>query len=211
MSSVAGAPPLPVGTEVGLLSSGRSPTPSNVVARVIDWQSSTDGDSLTLDVTAGSAVGWLFAGDSVWVSGRTPSGELVVLEAAPASDPAGPLRLLGVTTLAREPRRDAVRAEVRAPVTLSRVADATEGTELEGVTVDLSRSGCRLRLHHGVAPPVGHRLDVTMDFDGEAVRAVATVTRADGPELCLALASLEPADALLVEKAVFGALGNPAG
>jgi hypothetical protein len=205
---------LPAGTRIDLLPAGAdgSAAPETVVARVIAAEHDAGVGHLTVEVATRPAVGWLFDEERIWISGRVEeTGELVVLEATGVSDTGDPqdsgqLQLLGITTLAREPRRAAVRAPLNAMVEMS---SALDGVLAETTTVDLSRSGCRLRMEHSDASPaVGERLHVAMDLAGHRVGAAATVARREGPEVCLKFAALDDADTTLSERFVYDALST---
>jgi c-di-GMP-binding flagellar brake protein YcgR len=89
----------------------------------------------------------------------------------------GELELTGMTTLAREPRRRAVRASVTWPATV------LVGNGVSALTKDLSRGGCRLRLDDASAADAlraGEQVELEVSLGGsEPIRLAGRTVRVD--------------------------------
>ncbi|MBL8929618.1 MAG: PilZ domain-containing protein [Kineosporiaceae bacterium] len=138
------------------------------------------------------AVGQL-AGERVWVRLRTPQA-LVVLRAVahPVAGRPDEIELTGVSGLAVESRRQAVRARLVRPILLVRDGVAARGTQ----TLDLSATGCRVRLPEDQVLEPGDRLQtVVTDSSGESLWLRSEVVRVDADRGEVALHFIEIADA----------------
>jgi hypothetical protein len=139
---------------------------SGVLAgQVTHWLGGSAGVIATIGVRTTADVAALCAGQRLWLSGHAAlTGHLIVLEviAREASKHIDTtLTLTGVLPLAREHRRDSVRAATRHPVRLT----FDDGTTAPGVAADLSRSGCLIALHQAdLLRPIGTsaRLDIEL-------------------------------------------------
>lgn len=113
-----------------------------------------------------------------WREGRTLLGmaaELVAVHLA--GDASWEVRAAGPVT--RGQRREAVRADLRLPVTVR-----AGGEEQPGTTLDVSEGGLRLLLDaapgaaDGTAPSAhGDRMQVTLDLDGQPLTGEARLVR----------------------------------
>jgi hypothetical protein len=163
---------LPVELESGLLA-----------GEVTHWLGGAAGVVATIGVRTTADVAAVCAGQRVWLSGHAGlTGELIVLEviAREASRHVDTtLTMTGVLPLARERRRDAVRAVTRHPVRLT----FNDGTSARGIAADLSRSGCLIALNEiDLLRPIGTaaRLEIELpdnesfSFEGAIVRVVGS-------------------------------------
>jgi hypothetical protein len=155
---------------------------SGVLAgHVTHWLGGSAGVIATIGVRAAPEVAAVCAGQRLWLSGHAAlTGELIVLEviAREASKHVdSTLTLTGVLPLARERRRDSVRAATRHPVTLT----FDDGTTAHGVAADLSRSGCLIALNEAdLLRPVGTaaRLDIEL-ADNESFSLAGAIVRVE--------------------------------
>jgi hypothetical protein len=165
---------LPVELETGLLA-----------GEVTHWLGDAAGVIATIGVRTTADVAAVCAGQRLWLSGHAAlTGELIVLEviAGEASQHVETaLTMTGVLPLARERRRDAVRASTRHPMRLT----FDDGTTTRGIAANLSRSGCLVTLNEAdLLRPIGTktRLEIklpsneTFSLEGAIVRIVAGTT-----------------------------------
>jgi hypothetical protein len=163
---------LPVELESGLLA-----------GEVTHWLGGAAGVVATIGVRTTADVAAVCAGQRLWLSGHAElTGELIVLEviAREASRHVDTtLTMTGVLPLARERRRDAVRAAMRHPVRLT----FNDGTTARGIAADLSRSGCLIALNEAdLFRPIGTaaRLEIELpgnesfSLEGAIVRVVGS-------------------------------------
>ncbi|HTC70502.1 MAG TPA: PilZ domain-containing protein [Acidothermaceae bacterium] len=163
---------LPVELDGGLLA-----------GEVTHWLGGPAGVVATIGVRTTADVAAVCAGQRLWLSGHAGlTGELIVLEviAREASRHVDTtLTMTGVLPLARERRRDAVRAATRHPVRLT----FNDGTSARGIAADLSRSGCLIALNEiDLLRPIGTaaRLEIELpgnesfSLEGAIVRVVGS-------------------------------------
>jgi hypothetical protein len=146
-------------------------------ARLESWFASPGGLAVTAEVRVDPAAVDLLAGASVWANFLTASGAHLVLTALsrPAAGEDDLLELTGVAVLARETRRDAVRAGLRREVRL-----ITGAVEHPATTLDLSSGGCRVQVADPEAFDVGEMVDVQLDLADEGPLAAAgEIVRSD--------------------------------
>lgn len=203
------------GSVVGLMPVQRPGQPESADTRVLaasleDWNSGPGGLAVVANVSADQATIEAVAGHDVWGSFSTPSEALLVVAALARERPgsAGRLELIGVRMLAYEPRRRSARAGVTRPVRLR-----SGGRTHEGMTLDLSRGGCRVFTRHPGDPlnpgvpgnlHAGYELAIEVELDdGLVLAADALVVRAHGPELALRFTGLAAMDAAEVDAVVF--------
>jgi hypothetical protein len=171
MTIGSGVTLLPVELESGLLA-----------GEVTHWLGGAAGVVATIGVRTTADVAAVCAGQRLWLSGHAAlTGELIVLEviAREASRHVDTtLTMTGVLPLARERRRDAVRASTRHPVRLT----FNDGSTAHGIAVDLSRSGCLIALNEAdLLRPVGTtaRLEIELP-DNESFSFVGAIVRIAG-------------------------------
>jgi PilZ domain-containing protein len=148
---------------------------------VTHWLTGEAGLVVTIGVRTSREAAAMCAGQRVWLSGREADDkELVVLEviarrASELDDTT--LIMTGVLPLARERRRNAVRATTRHPATLT----YADGTTAHGIATDLSHDGCRIDLNQpGLVRPIGVTADVHIELPGNEKFALsAEVMRID--------------------------------
>ena len=148
-----------------------------LAASLETWLASPGGLAVTAEVRVDPSAIDLLAGASVWATFRTAdSAQLVVAALArPSAAETDVLDLTGVAMLARESRREAVRAGLRREVTL-----LTGTVEHTATTLDLSSGGCRVQVARPEAFGVGEMVDVHLDLSGEApVTAAGEIVRSD--------------------------------
>jgi PilZ domain len=161
---------LPVEPESGLLR-----------GLVTHWLTGEAGLVVTIGIRTSREAAAMCAGQRVWLAGREADGdELVVLEmiARRASEQDDTtLIMTGVLPLARERRRNAVRAATRHPATLT----YADGTTAHGIATDISHDGCRIDLNQpGLMQPIGAMADVCVELpDGKKFALAAEVIRID--------------------------------
>jgi hypothetical protein len=147
---------------------------------VTHWLTGDAGLVVTIGVRTSREAAAMCAGQRVWLSGREAAEkELIVLEviARRASDQDDTtLIMTGVLPLARERRRNAVRATTRHPATLTYAGGATA----RGIATDLSHDGCRIDLNQPGLVPIGATADVHIELPGnETFALTAEVMRID--------------------------------
>jgi hypothetical protein len=193
-----------LGSTVSLIPTER-PAPA-LSARLESWLASPGGLAVTAEVVVDPAAVDLFAGASVWATFRTSSGGqlLVAALARPSSVSHESLELTGVAMLAREPRRDSIRAGLRREVSL--VADDVEHS---ATTLDLSSGGCRVQVAEPEAFPVGRNVDVHLDLAEEGpMRAAGEIVRSDplAHEIAVRFVDLPEQDEAMLDALVYGTL-----
>jgi hypothetical protein len=162
---------LPVELDSGLLA-----------GEVTHWLGGSAGVIATIGVRTTADVAAACAGQRLWLSGHAAlTGELIVLEviAREASKRVDTtLTLTGVLPLARERRRDSVRAATRHPVRLT----FDDGIIAHGVAVDLSRSGCLVALNEAdLLRPVGSTATLDIELpDTENFSLTGAIVRVEG-------------------------------
>lgn len=126
---------LPVDLDTGVLT-----------GEVTHWLRGSGGRVATIGVRTTADVAAICTGHRLWLSGHEAvHGDLLVFEVIarkPSSAVDTALALTGVLPLAHELRRSSVRAQIERPVQLT----FNDGTTADGVSADLSRSGCRIAL-----------------------------------------------------------------
>lgn len=161
---------------------------------------------VTLRVATAPDVARVLAGHRVWVSGSTTDDDLVVLAAVARVAPGG-LELTGVASLAHERRRGAVRAPVDAAVSLRCASGSYSAT-----TLDLSHSGCRVRIDAGDGEPLpepGDTVELTIGVSTDMqVHATGVVVRREGDDVALRFTALPTLDEVRIDQTVFGHLGG---
>lgn len=132
-------------------------------------------------------------GTQVWVRLRAPEALIVVRGLAhPVAGWPDEIELTGVTGLAVEARRQAVRARLVRPILLLTAGGPARGTQ----TLDLSATGCRVRLPEDLGYQPGDVLEtVVTDSRGENLRLRSEVVRVDTERGEAALHFIEIADA----------------
>jgi hypothetical protein len=183
------------------------------VGTLADWVPSPTGLGVSASVHLPSRAADALDGADVWLSARTSRAHcLVVLSALAALRPSGRLGLTGVADLVHETRRAGPRARLRGGVTLTLPGAPVPERLWTGGLVDLSRSGCRVRMDGRVAVGAGSpvRLDLRLS-DGRMLRAAGSVLRTDAPlsELVVEFADLAPADLRRLDFEVLSALDAP--
>jgi hypothetical protein len=183
------------------------------VGTLDDWLPSPTGLRVTASVRLPDGDADALDGADVWVSARTARAQcLVVLSALAALRPSGRLGLTGVADLVRESRRSGPRARLGGGVTLTLPGAPAPDRLWTGGLVDLSRSGCRVRMDGRPAVATGSpvRLDLRL-HDGRMLRAGGQVLRTDAPrsELVVEFADLAPADLRRLDFEVLSALDAP--
>lgn len=163
------------GSSVSLIPT-EQPAPA-LAARLETWFASAGGLAVSAEVRVDPSAADLLAGASVYATFRIDDGgQLVVLALARPSmaDPAL-LDLTGVAMLAREYRRETVRAGLRREVRL-----LAGDVEHSATTLDLSSGGCRVQVAEPEAFDVGEVVDVHLELAGEGpVTATGQVVRSD--------------------------------
>ena len=208
-SPAGGAEDLPVrGAAATLVQAG--PPAAVAAGTVRAWTVGGGGLVVTARVGTTPEAVALLGGGPVWVSTRTDAGRLVVLSASARPIPGrhDELVLTGGTDLVHGVRRAAVRAPLDRPAVL-----LTEAGPHPARALDLSRSGCRLR----VAPDdarlaLDDRVRLEVDLPaGAPLRALGRVLRVDVELRLLAVhfEGLSASDGERVDVAVFHALGRP--
>jgi hypothetical protein len=164
-----------LGSPVSLIPTER-PAPA-LAASLETWLASPGGLAISAEVRVDAAAVDLLAGVSVWANFRTAAGvQLVVAALArPSAVQDDMLELTGVAMLAREPRRDAIRAGLRREVRL--IADTVEHS---ATTLDLSSGGCRVQVAEPEAFGIGAVVDVHLDLaDAGPLSASGEIVRSD--------------------------------
>jgi hypothetical protein len=193
-----------VGSTVSLIPT-EQPAPA-LSARLESWLASPGGLAVTAEVAVDPAAVDLLAGASVWATFRTPTGGqlLVAALARPSNVHNETLELTGVAMLAREPRRDAIRAGLRREVSL--VAGDVEHT---ATTLDLSSGGCRVQVAEPEAFPVGRAVDVRLELAAQGpMQAAGEIVRSDplAHEVAVRFVDLPEQDEAMLDALVYGTL-----
>lgn len=162
------------GSAVSLIPT-EQPAPA-LAGRLQSWLASPGGLAVSAEVGLDPSAVDLLAGASVYATFRTDDGgQLVVAALARPSVSDGVLDLTGVAMLARESRREAVRAGLRREVRL-----LAGDVEHPATTLDLSSGGCRVQVAEPEAFDVGEVVDVQLELAGEGpVTAAGEVVRSD--------------------------------
>ncbi len=164
-----------------------------VAGEVTLWSPGLGGIVVTCRVRVDAQAVELLAGERVWVRMRAPEAMVVVQAAVhPVQGRPDEMELVGVTGLAVEVRRGAVRARLERPVTLVR------GTSRHTTsTLDLSATGCRVRLPEDDGPlRPGEQLSVHVsDATGDELQLRSEVIRVDldSGEAALRFVDIAPA------------------
>lgn len=186
----AGSDPLPspdVGAPVVIVPvDGGEP----VAGEVTLWSAGTLVVTARLQVGAGAAS--TLNGRRVWARARAPEAMVVVHAVAQAlTGWRDEVELTAVVGLAVESRRSALRAHLERSVLLLRDGRPARGTS----TLDLSASGCRVRLPRDQSLASGDRLQtVVADGAGEPMWLRSEVVRVDSETGEAALRFLEVSD-----------------
>ncbi len=175
-----------------------------VAGEVVVWSPGAGGIVVTARMTVGAGAASALAGRRVWVRARAP-GAMVVIQAVaqPVSGRREEVELTGVSGLAVEARRGAVRARLRRSILLLRDGHPSRGCW----TVDLSSSGCRVRMADDQQLTVGDRLQAavtdavggTLWLRGEVVRVDS-----DAQEAALHFVDVGQAERNALEREVLG-------
>lgn len=176
------------------------------VGELASWYSSPGGLVVTARVAVPPDAAQALTGTQVWASAHTDRTDTLVVFSAVARavrPRTGELELTGMTTIAREPRRRAVRAPVHWPARI--VTDR----EAPGLTRDLSRGGCRLRLDDAAEAAgitTGDALEVEVSLGGrQPIRVHGRVVRVDltTGELTMRFTDVPPEIAAQLDRVVF--------
>jgi hypothetical protein len=195
-----------VGSSVSLIPTAQ-PAPA-LSARLDSWLASPVGLAVTAEVSVDPSAVDLLAGESVWATFRTPDrGQLLVAALArPTSHHRERLELTGVAMIAREPRRDAIRAGLQREVSL-----VASGSEHSATTLDLSSGGCRVQVAEPEAFPVGHEVSVRLELVGDrSVSAAGQIVRSDpvAHEVAVRFLDLSENDEAALDALVYGSLSG---
>jgi PilZ domain-containing protein len=151
-----------------------------ILGELASWYSSPGGLVVTARIAVPPETADALSGAQVWASAHTDRTDTLVVFSAVARSirpRAGELELTGMTTLAREPRRRAVRASVTWPATV------LVGNGMSAQTRDLSRGGCRLRLNDVTAAGTlrtGEQVELEVSLGGsEPIRVTGRTVRVD--------------------------------
>lgn len=151
-----------------------------ILGELASWYSSPGGLVVTAKVAVPPETADALSGTQVWASAHTDQTDTLVVFSAVARSirpRTGELELTGMTTLAREPRRRAVRAAVTWP------AMVLVGDGVAAQTRDLSRGGCRLRLDDAKAADTlrtGEQVELEVSLGGsEPIRVLGRTVRVD--------------------------------
>ena len=171
---VGGAEPR-AGSPVSLIPTER-PAPA-LPARLETWFASPGGLAVIAEVRIDPAAVDLLAGASVWANFRTADGGQLVFAALarPSASHHDMLELTGVAVLARERRRESIRAGLHREVRL-----LAGDVEHPATTLDLSSGGCRVQVADPTAFGVGELVDVHLELADEGpVSAAGEIVRSD--------------------------------
>lgn len=173
-----------------------------MAGEVILWSAGAGGMVVTARVDVGAGAAGAVSGRRVWVRARTPRAMVVIQAVAQSvAGRRGLVELTGVSGLAVESRRTALRARLRRSILLLR-----EGTPSRGTwTVDLSSSGCRVRLAADQDLHEGDRLQAVVTRpDGTAMWLRTEVVRVDAEagEAALHFTDIDDADRNALEREV---------
>jgi hypothetical protein len=184
-----------------------------ILGELASWYSSPGGLVVTARVAVPPETADALSGAQVWASAHTESTDTLVVFSAMARSirpRAGELELTGMTTLAREPRRRAVRASVTWPATV------LVGDGVPAQTKDLSSGGCRLRLNDATAADTlrpGEQVELEVSLgSSESIRVAGRTVRVDltTGELTVRFLDLPEAIAARLDRVVFGELSPAA-
>lgn len=168
---------------------------ASVHGEITLWTASAGGVVVTSRVRTGLGAVSALRGERLWLTTRTHrTASLVVFHAVgqPVISRPDELELTGVTLLGSETRRTALRAHVARPVLLVQDGMPSRGTS----TVDLSATGCRVRLPQGQELRAGEQVRTAVDVEGgETVWARSEVVRVDRDASEVALRFVEVEDA----------------
>ena len=193
------------GAPVTLLPTGRADL---LTGRLVTWSADLDRAQVDAiaDVSPHEVHG--ICGEKVWASVRTAATNSLLAfsaEARAADDP-HQVRLAG-RLLAREPRREAVRAPAQLHVTLT----LPRGTapECAGHTLDVSRVGCRVALDQADQLEAGQRVRAAITLHGASYAIATRVERVEPPGRVVGLRFLDlPPDAAeALDRLAFESLG----
>jgi hypothetical protein len=204
-AELSGGEPVP-GSPVSLIPTER-PAPA-LGGTLTSWFASPGGLAVTAEVEVDRGGADLLAGASVYASFRTDDGGSLVLSALarPSSWSEAQLELTGVAMLARETRRDAVRAGVRQQVRL------VSGTvEHPATTLDLSSGGCRVQVAQPEAFDVGEVVDVRLQLAEQgALTTAGQVVRSDrvAHEVAVRFLDLDESDEAALDALVYSAISG---
>jgi hypothetical protein len=164
-----------------------------VAGEVTVWSPGAGGIVVTSRVRVGAGAATALSGQRVWVRTRAPEAMVVVQALAqPVAGRPDEIELTGVSGLAVEARRAAVRARLSRPILLLREGIPSRGTH----TLDLSSTGCRVRLDPDQQIAPGDRLQtVVTDADGATMWLLSEVIRIDYERAEAALRFLDISDA----------------
>jgi hypothetical protein len=201
-----------VGSAVTLLPVAAGPERTGTLS---DWSAGPAGLVVTASITLPAEGVAALAGQRVWARVESPDGGVRVLEGV-TSAAGTEVVLTGVLAIAEERRRAAPRVATSRPVRVSLEALALRQAG-EARTVDLSRTGARLRmpaasLEDAVAAADLVEVEVLVG-DDETVVAGAEVIRvdADRGELAVRFVDLAEEDAQRLDRAVLGQLSAQRG
>lgn len=182
------------------------------LAELVTWSTGPAGLTATAVLATTRETAELLDGHRVWASLFTEhTNTLLVVQGVvrrSRADRPAELVLTGMTGVAREPRRVEPRAAVTHRV---RLASEPMTPPMQGHTVDLSPSGCRLELESGQLPHVGEVVTVEVDLDERTVlRAAGRVSRVDEErqQPVLKFLGLTRADEVLINRHVYSSLGS---
>jgi hypothetical protein len=153
-----------------------------LTGEISHWLGGEAGLVATIGVHTSSSVAAMCAGQRLWLSGYEASrGELVVFEVVaqlPSRYVDDALTLTGVLPIAHERRRRAVRAAARHPVHLT----FDDGTTVDGIAIDISRTGCRISLNRDdFVGPLGSTAHLQIELPGnEDMSLTGDVVRVTG-------------------------------
>jgi PilZ domain len=162
-----------------------------VAGEVTMWSAGTL--VITARVRVGTGAASVLNGHRVWVRATAGQGMVVVQAVAkPVAGRRDEIELTGVVALAVETRRTAVRARLERAIVLLRDGTPSRGT----TTLDLSSSGCRLRLPDDEPLAPGERLQtVVTGQDGDPMLLLGEVVWVDTDAGEAALHFVEVSDA----------------
>ncbi|NHC12558.1 PilZ domain-containing protein [Motilibacter deserti] len=175
------------GAPVTLLPTGRADL---LTGRLVTWSADSGLTAVdaVADVSPHGAEG--ICGEQVWASVRTAATNSLLALTATAAPADGPhqVRLCG-RVLAREPRRDAVRAPAQLHVTLTVGSGAFP--ECAGHTLDVSRTGCRVALDLTDQLRPGQPVRAAITLHGSAFTVATRVERVEPSGRVVALRFLD--------------------
>lgn len=191
------------GSPVSLIPKER-PAPA-LPATLETWLASPGGLAVTAEVRMNASAIDLLAGVAVYATFRTADdAQLVVAALArPSAVEDDVLELTGVA-MAREVRRDAVRAGLQREVRL-----VTGDVEHSATTLDLSSGGVRVQVAEPHAFGVGSAVDVRLDLPDEGpLTALGEVVRSDAVahEVAVRFVDLTESDEAALDALVYSAI-----